>query len=59
MVLIYGVVFTHQKEILALLLPETIIEKVAAVVALLAFVPVVAFLYGKVTKTLLRLVGIE
>jgi cytidylate kinase len=58
-VLIYGAVFTHQKEILALLLPETIFEKMAAVVALLAFVPVVAFLYGKVTKTLLRLVGIE
>ncbi len=58
-VLIYGAVFTHQKEILVLLVPETMIEKAAAVVALLAFVPVVAFLYGKVAKTLLRLVGIE
>jgi len=57
--LIYAAIFTHQKEILALLLPQTTVEKVAAVAGLLIFVPVVAFLYGKVTKTLLHLVGIE
>jgi cytidylate kinase len=56
---IYFLVFSHQKEVLAFLTGEGWVDKVLAAVAVFAFVPVVAYAYGTVSRSFLKLIKIE
>jgi cytidylate kinase len=57
--LVYVLVFSHQREVLELVAPEGGSRRALAVVAMLVFVPVVAYLYGSLAKSLLKLVKVE
>jgi cytidylate kinase len=58
-VLIYFLVFTHQKEVLSFLTREGWVAKVIAAVAVFLFVPIVAYSYGTVSRSFLKLIKIE
>ena len=57
--LVYVLAFTHQREVLAFIAPEAGAGKVLAAAFLLLFVPALAYLYGNLAKSLLKLVKIE
>jgi cytidylate kinase len=57
--LIYALVFSYQREVLELVAPEGDSRRALAVVGMLIFVPVVAYLYGSLAKSLLKLVKVE
>jgi hypothetical protein len=57
--LLYVAVFSYQREVLQFLTPETTPRKLLAAVVVMVFVPTVAYLYGTLTKSLLKLVKIE
>jgi cytidylate kinase len=57
--LVYGLVFTYQREVLQFLTPESGGGKALTAASLLLFVPVIAYLYGNLAKSLLKLVKIE
>ena len=59
MALIYALVFSYQREVLEFVAPEAGSRRALAVVALLLFVPVIAYLYGSLAKSLLGLVKVE
>jgi cytidylate kinase len=56
---IYFLVFTHQKEVLHFLTREGWVAKVVAAVAVFAVVPLVAYAYGTVSRSFLKLIKIE
>lgn len=58
-VLIYYLVFTHQKQVLSFLSGEGWVEKVIAAVAVFLLVPIVAYSYGTVSRSFLKLIKIE
>jgi hypothetical protein len=58
-VLIYFLVFTHQREILSFLTGEGWVAKIVAAIAVFLFVPIVAFSYGTVSRSFLKLIKIE
>jgi cytidylate kinase len=58
-VLIYFLVFTHQKEILSFLSGEGWVAKIIAAIAVFLFVPIVAYSYGTVSRSFLKLIKIE
>ncbi len=58
-VLIYFLVFTNQERVLTLLSGEDWIVKVAAAIVVFLFVPIVAYSYGTVTRSFLKLIKIE
>ena len=57
--LIYALVFSHQRAALEYFAPEDGAGKALAAVVLLVFVPLIAYLYGNLAKSLLKLVKIE
>jgi cytidylate kinase len=57
--LIYFLVFTNQKEILSFLSGEGWVAKSLAAVAVFLFVPIVAYSYGTVSRSFLKLIKIE
>ena len=57
--LVYALAFTHQREVLEFVAPEAGVGKVLAAAVLLLFVPALAYLYGNLAKSLLKLVKIE
>jgi hypothetical protein len=57
--LLYALVFTHQREVLRFLTPESGGAQALAAGVLLLLIPTVAYLYGTVAKSLLKLVKIE
>ena len=57
--LIYALVFTHQEAVLEFITREAGAAKVLAAASLLLFVPLIAYLYGNLAKSLLKLVKIE
>jgi cytidylate kinase len=58
-VAIYSLVFTHQKQILDFLTGDGWVAKVTAAVAVFLFVPIVAYSYGTVSRSFLKLIKIE
>jgi cytidylate kinase len=58
-VLIFFLVFTHQVQVLSFLTGEGWIEKVIAAIVVFLIVPVVAYSYGTVTRSFLKLIKIE
>jgi hypothetical protein len=56
---IFGLVFTHQAEILSFLEREGTHARVLSMAGVAVLVPLFAFLYGTVTKNILKLIGIE
>jgi uncharacterized membrane protein YqjE len=58
-VLLFGVVFTHQEEILAFLTREGTWNRVLATVVVLLLVPLCAHVYGEFSRYLLRLFRFE
>ena len=56
---IYLLVFTHQEGVLTFLVGTVWKAKVLAAVAVFLFVPLVAFLYGNVAKSFLKLIKME
>ena len=57
--LAYLWVFSHQEQVLRLLSPESTADKVAAAVAVVLFIPALAYIYGSFAHTVLRLARIE
>ena len=57
-VVIYFLVFTHQKEVLSFLSGEGWVAKVIAAVAVFLFVPIGAYSYGTVSRIFLKLIKI-
>jgi cytidylate kinase len=57
--LLYALVFTHQQQVLQLLSPETTGRKLLAAAAVMVLVPIIAYLYGSLTRSLLKLARIE
>ncbi len=57
--LIYALVFTHQEAVLEFITREAGPARVLAAASLLLFVPLIAYLYGSLAKSLLKLVKIE
>ena len=57
--LIYFLVFTNQVGVLTFLMGTVWKAKVIAAVAVFLFVPLVAFLYGNVAKSFLKLIKME
>ena len=57
--LIYLLVFTNQENVLTFLIGTVWKAKVVAAVAVFLFVPLVAFLYGNVAKSFLKLIKME
>jgi len=55
----FWLVFTHQRQVLRLLSPEGSAASMLAAGALLVFVPLFAYLYGSLAKSLLKLAKIE
>jgi cytidylate kinase len=58
-VLIYFVVFTHQKQVQEFLVGDRLIEKIIAAVVVFLLVPIVAYAYGTVSRSFLKLIKIE
>jgi cytidylate kinase len=58
-VALYFLVFTNQRQILSFLTGEGWLEKVVAAIAVFLFVPVVAYTYGTVCRSFLKLIKIE
>jgi hypothetical protein len=58
-VLLYVAVFTHQRQVLELLAPESGAGKAVAAGVVVVFVPLLAYVYGNLAKSLLKLVKIE
>jgi hypothetical protein len=58
-IVIYFLVFTNQMQVLTFLSAAGWKAKVLAAVAVFIFVPVVAYFYGTVSKTFLKLIKIE
>ena len=56
---IYYLVFTHQAPILTFLSKEGWEYKALSAAAVFLFVPLIAYLYGNVTKAFLKLIGME
>ncbi len=56
---LYGLVFTHQEEVLAFLRAEGTLERTLAVAAVAVTAPIVAFLWGTAAHHLLRLFRFE
>ncbi|UCG51716.1 MAG: cytidylate kinase-like family protein [Candidatus Latescibacterota bacterium] len=56
---IYFLVFTHQRQILSFLSGEGWVMKVVAAVVVFLFVPIVAYSYGTVSRSFLKLIKIE
>jgi len=57
--LIYFLVFTHQEQVLSFLSREGWVAKTMAAVAVFLFIPIVAYSYGTVTRSFLKLIKIE
>jgi hypothetical protein len=57
--LLYLGVFSYQREVLQFLTPEATLRKLLAAAVVMVFVPIIAYLYGTLTKSLLKLVKIE
>ena len=57
--LIYALVFTNQEAVLRFLSGTDWISKGLAAAAVFAIVPVVAYLYGTVSKSLMKLIKME
>jgi len=58
-ILILLTVFTYQEPILTFLTNEELTTKIIAVVATFLFVPSIAFLYGNVARSLMKLIRME
>jgi len=58
-VLIYFLVFTHQQQVLTFLTGEGWLAKIVAAIAVFLFVPIVAYSYGTVSRSFLKLIKIE
>ncbi|MGD8413112.1 MAG: hypothetical protein PVF33_02700, partial [Candidatus Latescibacterota bacterium] len=58
-ILIYLTVFTHQKQILTFLTGDGWTEKILAAIAVFLLVPIVAYSYGTVSRSFLKLIKIE
>jgi hypothetical protein len=58
-VLIYFLVFTNQVQILSFLSGEGWVAKLIAAIAVFLFVPIVAYSYGTVSRSFLKLIKIE
>jgi cytidylate kinase len=58
-VLIYFLVFTHQEQVLIFLSREGHAAKIVAAIAVFLLVPIVAYAYGTVSRSFLKLIKIE
>jgi len=58
-VVVFLLVFSHQKEVLEFFSPATAGAKIAAAIVLLLAVPVFAIAYGTFTTAVLRLFHVE
>jgi hypothetical protein len=56
---VFMLVFSHQVEVLAFFSPTSTVQKAAAALALMVFVPAYATMYGALTRSILRLLHVE